>query len=160
MVKLCIRQDNRTKLRIGLIKNGVLGDNWYERSIEPVVTLSATSDFVNSMIDIMPNDESKAKVVHVFKDSTFPFAYDVKDTTPGEFPDPGHVDVKKFRPDTKVAVEVQVHAQNFKSRGGDKGIQNQGNLGYSFRRVGIYKLQDIKVLPPSTPEKRRKEAEE
>lgn len=93
-----------------------------------------------------------------FEDSKFTFVYDVKNTAPGEFPDPGHFDVKGFRPDTKVTVEMQVHSRKFKPRGGDKG--GQGNLGYSFKPIGIYKLQDVKILPPSTPEKRRKEANE
>lgn len=71
----------------------------------------------------MPDDDSKAAAVTVFEDSTFPFAYDVKYTAPGEVSDPGHFDVKGFRPDTKVTVEMQVHSRKFKPRGGIKEVR-------------------------------------
>lgn len=75
-------------------------------------------------------------------------------TTPGQLPDPGLFDVGNFRSETKVAVELQIHSSNFKMRG------QENNLGYSFKLIELYKLQEVKVLPPSTPEKRRKEANE
>ncbi len=102
----------------------------------------------------MADDDSKAKALHVYEDNIFPFIYDVKNTTPGELPDPGLCDVSNFWPKTKVAVELQVHSRNFKMKGKEK------NIRYSFKLIGFYKLQEVKVLPPSTSKKRRKEANE
>ena len=88
----------------------------------------------------MPDDNSKAKVVHVYKDNIFPFIYNVKNTIPGKFPDPGLCDVSNFWPETKVAIELQVHSRNFKIKGKEK------NIGYSFKLIGLYKLQKVKIL--------------
>ena len=154
MVRICISDTDRGKLRTSLKTTGILGDAWSTNSIEPVISVSARPDFVQSRIDLMPDNDSKAKTVHMYENNIFPFIYDVKNTTPGEFPDPGLCDVSNFRPETKVAVELQVHSRNFKIKGKEK------NIGYSFKLIGLYKLQEVKILPPSTPEKRRKEANE
>ncbi len=102
----------------------------------------------------MADDNSKVKVLHVYEDNIFPFMYDVKNTTPGEFPDPSLCDVSNFRPETKVIVELQVYSRNFKMKGKEKSI------GYSFKLIRLYKLQEVKIFPLVTSEKRRKEANE
>lgn len=102
----------------------------------------------------MPDDNNKAKALHVYEDNTFPFIYDVRTTTLRECPDPGICDVNNFQPETKFAVELQVHSCSFKMKG------KENNIGYSFKLIELYKLQKVKFLPPSTPEKRREEANE
>ncbi len=154
MIRICISDTDRGKLRTSLKTTGILGDAWSTNSIEPVISVSAKPDFVQSRIDLMADDDSKAKALHVYEDNIFPFIYDVKNTTPGEFPDPSLYDVSNFRPETKVTVELQVHSRNFKMKGIEK------NIGYSFKLIELYKLQEVKILPLSTPEKRRKEANE
>lgn len=70
----------------------------------------------------MPDDDSKAKVLSVYVDNTFLFIYDVRTTNPGEFSDPGLCNVAKYRPETKVAVELQVHSRNFKAKGQERNL--------------------------------------
>lgn len=117
MVRICITDIDRTKLKTGLKTTGILGDAWSTTSIEPVISVSAKPEFVYSRIDLMPDDDSKAKVLSVYVKNIFPFIYDVRTTDPGEFPDPGLSDVANIRPETKVAVELQVHSRNFKAKG-------------------------------------------
>ncbi|MCJ1348901.1 hypothetical protein MMC31_007134 [Peltigera leucophlebia] len=154
MVRICIIDIDRTKLKTGLKTTGILGDAWSTSCIEPVISVSANPEFVHSRITLMSEDDSKAKAkaLSVYKDSIFPFMYDVRTTDPGKFSDPGLCDVSNFWPETKVAVELQIHSRNFKTKGQER------NLGYSFKLIRLYKLQDVKILPPSTPEKRQKEA--
>lgn len=107
-----------------------------------MITLSAKPDFVESLIDIMPSDARKTSAMQILEDEKFPFTYNVRNHVtppPGSFPDPGY-DVAGFRADTKVAVEMQVHSRNFKGKGGDGG-----SFGYSFRLLGLYKLQSCKT---------------
>ena len=154
MVRICITDIDRTKLKTGLKTTGILGDAGSTSCIKPVISVSANPEFVHSRINFMSEDDNKAKAkaLSVYEDSTFLFIYDVRTTDPGKFPDPGVCDVSTFWPETKVAVELQIHSRNFKTRGQER------NLGYSFKLIGLYKLQDVKILPPSTPEKREKEA--
>ncbi len=100
----------------------------------------------------MADDNSKAKALHVYEDNIFPFIYDVKNTTLGKFPDPGLCDESNFWLETKSAVELQVHSRNFKIKRKEK------NIRYSFKLIELYKLQEVKILPPLMSEKRRKEA--
>lgn len=134
---------------------GNLGDHWSTSAIEPVISVSAKLDFVEGMIDIMPNGNDKETVTSILEDKTFPFAYDVRTTPQGEFPDSGRIDIKAFKQDSKVAVEMQIHSRNFKTKATDGT-----GLGYLFRLVGVYKLEDVRLLPVSTPEKRRRGANE
>lgn len=53
-----------------------------------------------------------------------------------------------------MAIEIQVHSRNFKSKGDNPGP------GYSFRLVRVYKLEDAQLPPISTPEKRRRGSNE
>lgn len=99
------------------------------------ISLSTKLDFVKSMIDIMPEDDSKAAMVTIFKNSTFLFLYDIRKTTLSEFWDLCYFDVKNFRPDTKVGVEMQIYSQNFKPK-----RRNKGSQSYSFKLMSMYKL--------------------
>ncbi|MCJ1349758.1 hypothetical protein MMC31_007999 [Peltigera leucophlebia] len=83
-VKICITNNDRTRLKTGLTKNGNLGDTWSMISIEPVISVSAKPDFVESMINIMQDDSNKAAVMTILEDKTFPFAYDVRNTPPAD----------------------------------------------------------------------------
>ncbi len=148
MVKICISDTDSGKLRTSLKTTGILGDTWLTNSIELVILVSAKPDFVQSRIDLIADDDSKAKALHVYEDNIFTFIYDMKNNTPGKFPDSGLYNLSNFRPKTKVAVELQVHSCNFKMKGKEK------NIRYSFKLIGFYKLQKVKILPPSTPEKR------
>lgn len=96
-VKICITNNDRTRLKTGLKKNGNLGVTWSMISIEPVISVSAKPDFVESMINIMQDDSNKAAVMIILEDKTFPFAYDVRNTPPGKFPDPGQFNGKRTK---------------------------------------------------------------
>ncbi len=152
MVRICISDSDRGKIRTSLKITGILGDIWSMNSIKFVISVLAKPDFVQSRINLMPDNNSKAKALNMYEDNIFPFMYDVKNTTPGKFPDFGLCDVKNFWPETKVAVELQVHSCNFKIKRKEKNIE------YSFKFIGLYKLQEVKILLPSKSEKRRKEA--
>lgn len=78
--------------------------------------------------------------------------YDVKTTILGEFHDLGLCDRGNFWPETKVAIKLQVHSCNFKIKRKEK------NIGYSFKLIGLYELQKVKIFPPLTPKKKQKEA--
>lgn len=106
MIRICISDTDKGKLRTSLKTTGILDDAWSTNSIKPMILVSAKPDFVQSRIDLMADDNSKAKALHVYKDNIFPFIYDVKKTTTGEFPDPGLFDMSSFWPKTKVAVEL------------------------------------------------------
>lgn len=54
-----------------------------------------------------------------------------------------------FKQDTNVAVEMQIHSRNFKPKGGDGGDQGE-TKGYSFRLVGVYKLEGVQVPQSSS----------
>lgn len=99
---------------------------------------------------LMPENDEKT-VVHVFfQDKKLPFTNNVKDniTSPGEFLSPRY-DIDIFKLDIKFAVEMQVYMQDFKQKR-DKA----NSFRYFFRLVGIYKLEDMKLLLMSTPEKK------
>ena len=57
-------------------------------------------------MDLIPDDESKAKVVYIYEDNIFLFIYDMKNITLSKFPNLGLCDVSKCRPKTKFAVEL------------------------------------------------------
>ena len=130
-IKLCITDDDRRRLKTGLRRKGNLGDHWSTSAIEPVISVSAKLDFVEGMIDIMPNGNDKETVTSILEDKTFPFAYDVRTTPQGEFPDSGRIDIKAFKQDSKVAVEMQIHSRNFKTKATDGT-----GLGYLFSARG------------------------
>lgn len=152
MIIICISDSDRSKLRISLKTTGILGDVWSTNSIEPLILVLAKPDFIQSKINFMLDNNSKAKALHVYKYNIFSFLYDVKNTTPGKFLNLGLYDVNNFRPETKVAVKLQIYSYNFKMKRKEK------NIGYSFKLTGFYKLQEIKILPLLTQEKRQKEA--
>lgn len=68
--------------------------------------MSAKPDFIKSIINIMPEDDSKAAVITVFEDSTFSFFYNIRKTTFDKFSDPNYFNVSNLWPNTKVAVEM------------------------------------------------------
>lgn len=88
-VKICITNDDRTRLKTGLKRNGNLEEGWSTSAIELVIAVSAKPDFVLSMITMMQDNDNKATVVSILDDKTFPFVYDVRNTPPGEFLNPG-----------------------------------------------------------------------
>lgn len=112
----------------------------------------AKPEFVRSKINLMPNDNSKAKVLHMYKNNIFPFIYDVKTTIPGEFLDLALCDISNFCLETKIAIKLQVYSRNFKMKGKEK------NIRYCFNFIGLYKPQKVKILLPLISEKRQKEA--
>lgn len=103
-----------------------------------------------------PENDNKITMVTVFKDNTFLFVYDIKNTTLNEFSDLSHFDISNFWPNIKILVEMQIYLQNFKTKRENKN--SQVNQKYLFKLVDIYKLYDVKIPPPSTLEKRQKVA--
>lgn len=134
IVKIYISDSNTGKLKTSLKITGILGDAWLTNSIEPVILMSVKPDLVQSRINLMSDDNSKAKALHVYKNNSFLFMYDMKNTTLGEFPYPSLCDVNRFRPKTKIVVELQVYPCNFKIKRKEK------NIGYFFKLIGLYKL--------------------
>ena len=143
---------NRGTLKTGLKTTGILDDVSLTNFIELVILVLAKPNFVKTRIDLIPNNERKAKTLCIYKDSIFSFIYDVKTTTPGEYPDPSICNVSKFWLKIKVAVELQIHSCNFKMK------EKEKNIGYSFKLIGLYKLGKVKILPLSIPEKSWKDA--
>lgn len=83
---------HRARLKTNLRRNGNLGDRWSTNAIEPLMALSAKPDSVESLVDIMPDNEAKTTVTRILEDDKFPFTFDVRNhVTPlGSFPDPGY----------------------------------------------------------------------
>lgn len=78
-LKICIDKDDRSRLKTGLKRNGSLRDNWSTNAIELVIAISAKPDFIESQIEIMPDDDSKTTVLRILEDDKFPFTYDMRD---------------------------------------------------------------------------------
>lgn len=136
MIKICITNINKTKLKAGLKTTDILKDIWLTSYIKPVIFVSANSEFVYSRINHMleNNNKAKVKVLFVYKNSTFFFIYDIKTTNSGKFPNPDVCDMSIFWLKTKVAVELQIYSRNFKIRGQER------NLRYFFKLIRLYKL--------------------
>lgn len=101
---------------------------------------------------MMSEDEEKTVVYALFQDDKLPFAYDIRDniTNPSKFPNPRY-DINVFKPDIKVAVEIQVHIRNFKRK-----ENKASSFGYLFWHDRIYKLEDVKIPLVSMLEKRQR----
>lgn len=119
MVRICITNIDRTKLKTGLKTTRILGDVWSTSCIEPVISVLAKPNFVHSRINPMSKNHSKAKdkALSVYKDGIFPFMYNVRTTDSGEFLDHSLCDVSIFRPETNVAIELQIDSRNFNTIG-------------------------------------------
>ncbi len=135
--------------------HGILKGTWDPASLDTELSMSVKKEFVDALVKIMPDDECKTRVKSLLCDGTYPFTYDVKTTKPGEFPDPGVFHVDNVQVGTSVAMEMRLQSWNFKPKGATEVTH-----GYSFKPVGLYRIQDIQVALPSTPEKRRKENDE
>ncbi len=151
-IKVLISTETKNKLRDGLKTHGVLNGAWDPASLDKELSMSVKKGFVDTLVKIMPDDKCKTRVEGLLCDGTYPFTYDVKTTKPGKFPDPELFHVDNFQVGTSVVVEVRLQSWNFKPKGATKVLR-----GYSFKPVGLYRIQDIQVAPPSTPEKRWKE---
>lgn len=151
-IRICISDIDRDKLKTSLKTSGILSDIWLINSIKLVILMLTKPDFVQSRINLIPDDNSKAKALHVYKYNIFPFMYDVKNITPGEFFDSSLCDMSNFWLETKVAIELQVHSRNFKMKRKEK------NIRYFFKLIGLYKLPKVNILLSSMPKKKRKEA--
>lgn len=110
MVRICISDTDKSKLRTSLKTTEILGDAWSMNSIKPVILVSAKPDFVQSRIDLMADDDNKTKALYVYKDNIFSFIYNVKNITLSEFPNASLCDVSNFWPKTKVAIAKRVMA--------------------------------------------------
>lgn len=71
--------------------------------------MSVKPDFVNSMINIMTENNSKLAVITILEDITFLFLYNIRNTMLDKFPDLSHFNVSNFRSNTKIAVKMQVY---------------------------------------------------
>ncbi len=151
-IRIQISTETRDKLRAGLKTHGILKGAWNPTSLGTEIFMSIKKDFVDSLIRIMPEDECKANVDSLLCNGTYPFTYDVKTTEPGQFPTPGIFYVDNFQVCTSVAVEMRVQSWNFKPKGA-----NEVTCGYSFKPVGLYRIEDVQVDQPLTPEKRQKQ---
>lgn len=142
MVQICtarkyLTSTNRSKLKTGLKTSIILNDAASTNYIEPIILVWANPKFVYLRIDLMFDNNSKAQALHIYKDNTFPFIYDVKATILSEFLDLYICDMSNFRLETKIAVKLQVYAHKFKIKRREK------NIGYFSKLISIYKLQEI-----------------
>ncbi len=106
MIKICISDTDKGKLKTRLKTTRIINDTWSINSIESVILVSAKPDFVQSRIDLMTDDNSKVKALHIYKDNIFSFMYDVKNTIPDKFIYCGLYNISNFWPETKVAVKL------------------------------------------------------
>lgn len=90
---------------------------------------------IDTMVKIMPEGKSKAKVVFLLNDSTFLYIYNIKTTTTSQFTDPRLFYDKNFQANTSVVVEVQIYPQNFMPKRSVEYI-----CRYLFKQVGIYSI--------------------
>lgn len=115
-----------------------------------MILVFAKPDFVQSRIDFMPDNNGKAKRLHMYKSKIFRFIYDVKNTSLGKSSNFCLYNMSNFWPKTKVTVELQVHSCKFKMKGKKK------NIGYSFKLIRLYKLLEVKILLSSMLKKDKK----
>lgn len=113
--------------------------------------MSTKWDIVQSKINVILDNNSKAKVLYVYKNKIFPFIYDIKNTIPSKFLDSSLYNVSNFWLEIKVIIELQIHSCNFKIKGKKK------NMRCFFKFIGFYKLQKVKILSLSMLEKKQKE---
>lgn len=106
LLKLYISINNRDRMRTKLITKGILGDIWSTSTIKDILSMLANKAFINSIIRIMPEDESKVKVVFLLNNGIFSFTYNIKTTIPGQFPNPRLFYNDNFQADTSMAVEI------------------------------------------------------
>lgn len=113
--------------------------------------MSTKSVIVQSKNNIILDDNSKAKVLHIYENKIFVFIYNMKNTTPSKFVDSGLCNVSNFWLKTKIAIELQIYSCNFKIKGKEQ------NIRYFFQFIGLYKLQKVKILLLSISKKKQKE---
>lgn len=105
MVKICISDINKYKLKTNLKTIRILGDALSTNSIKSMISISSKPDSVQFRINIIANDNNKAKILHIYKDNIFLFIYNMKNTTLGEISNSGLCDVSNFWPRTKIDIE-------------------------------------------------------
>ena len=152
MVKICITNINKTKLKTSLKITKILADAWLTSCIKPIIYMLAKHKFVYFRINLILKDNSKAKakILSVNKGNIFLLIHNVRISDQDKIPDFGIYNLSKFWPKTKVAIELQIHSCNFKRKGDER------NLGYFSKLIEFYKFYNIKILPLLTPKKNKK----
>ncbi len=152
VIRIQISTEIKDKLRIGLKTYDILKDAGNTASLDIEISMLIKKDFVDSLVRIMLDNECKANDNSLLCDGTYHFMYDVKITEPGQFPDPKIFHINNFQVCTSVAVEMRLQSWNFKPKG-----VNKVTRGYSFKPVGLYRMEDIQVAQPSISKKRQKQ---
>lgn len=97
MVRIYINNNNRTRLKTSLKRNKILDNNYKAIGfIEFIISVSEKPDYIKFIINIMLENNNKATMVSVFKDSIFAFTYNVRKIMLGKFSDPGYLDISNF----------------------------------------------------------------
>lgn len=136
MVRIYITYINKIKLKTGLKISGILENVRLTNYIKSIIFVLVNPEFVHSKINFMPenNSKAKAKILSIYKNSTFFFIYNMRTTDLAKFFNPSLCDINKFWPKTKVTVKLQIYSYNFKIK------RQERNLGYYFKLIGFYKL--------------------
>lgn len=95
-------------------------------------------NFVNFLVRIMPDNESKANVDSLLYNGTYLFTYDGKTIESEQFPDLEIFYVNNFQVYTSVAIEMQLQSWNFKLKGANKVTHR-----YFFKLVCFYHIKNI-----------------
>lgn len=118
MVKICITNIDKTKLKTVLKITKILRNIWLTNYIKPVIFVLAKPKFVYSRINLMSKDNSKAKtkVLSIYENSIFFFIYNMRTIDLSKFSNPGIYNMNNFWLKTKVDIELQIHFYNFKTK--------------------------------------------
>lgn len=100
----------------------------------------------------MLDKKCKANVNSLLCNKTYPFMYNMKITEPKQFPDLEKFYIDNFQVFTSVAVEMQLQAWNFNPK-----KANKVSCSYSFKPVGLYRIEDIQLAPLLKLKKRQRQ---
>lgn len=108
MVKICITNIDRIKLKTDLKTTEILENTWSTCCIELIISMLPKPEFVYSKINLVLeyNGKAKAKALFVYQDSIFAFIYDVKIIDLGKLFNPGVCTLSNFWPEIKVGLKL------------------------------------------------------
>lgn len=69
------------------------------------------------------NSKANAKILFIYEDIIFFFIYNMRITNLGKFPNLSVCDMSIFPLKIKIAVELQIHSRNFKTRWQEKNLE-------------------------------------
>lgn len=116
MIQLYISNMDKRILKTRLIITGIPSDTQLTTFFKPVILVLAKPNFVQFRIQLILDNKNKAKVLHIYKNSIFPFIYNVRITILVKFPNFDIYNVSNFWLKTKVTVEIQLYSCNLRMK--------------------------------------------